>query len=302
MNEVLPENEERATEDENAFIYLNTEAIKELCLMPWADFKSKFGFYLNLALLNGEVYVLCMRSLFKEKGAPASFSKFAEGMDRTHYYHQMPMDLVRLLNGTQVKLVFQSAKSIEMLYNMTRFCPNGSDDLIGHYRHEPEGHTCCSWMTVDEVAVCTYLDQFMLEDPIMKLLDLEQFHFSKTKMSTFLSEGKMSSQCQYSMFWKKHKSMTEKQTKVSKTTLWTSLSDPPANIIQICGCSVEVVQFNLHGFFLQYELGDHSQEQVAQMKFAQQVHPDETQAEMRDRYQGYRVARLEDALEMQAMG
>ncbi len=55
MNEVLPDNEKQPTRDENAFIYLNTEAINELCLMPWADFKSKFSFYLNLVLLDGEV-------------------------------------------------------------------------------------------------------------------------------------------------------------------------------------------------------------------------------------------------------
>ncbi len=117
--------------------------------MPWADFKSKFSFYLSLALPDGEVYVLCMRSLFKGKGAPASFSKFAEGMNRSHYYHEMPRELAKLLDGTQVKLVFQSAKSIEMLYNMTGFCPDGSDAIIGCYGYEPKGHTCCSWMTVD---------------------------------------------------------------------------------------------------------------------------------------------------------
>ncbi len=100
MNEVLPDNEKRPTDGENAFAYLNTEAIKELHLMPWADFKLKFGFYPTLGLPNGEAYVLCMRSLFKERGAPASFLRFAEGMDRTHYYHQIPKDLVRLLNGT----------------------------------------------------------------------------------------------------------------------------------------------------------------------------------------------------------
>ncbi len=73
MNEVLPDNEKRPTEDENAFIYLNTEAIKELRLMPWADFKSRFGLYLTLGLLNGEAYVLCMRSLFKERSASEFF-------------------------------------------------------------------------------------------------------------------------------------------------------------------------------------------------------------------------------------
>ncbi len=174
-----------------------------------------------------------------------------------------------------------------MLYNTTGFRPNGSDDLIRCYGYEPEGHTCCSWMTVDDVAVCAYLDQFMLEDLIMKPSDLEQFHFSKANMSAFLSEGKTSSQCRYSIFWKKHIGMTEKWTKMSKTALWTRPSDLPTNIVQICGCSVEVVWFNLHGIFLQFELGDHNREQIAQMKFAQQVHPDETQAETRDWNQGY---------------
>ncbi len=98
MNEVLPDNEKRLIEDENAFIYLSTNAIKELHLLPWADFKSRFGLYLTLGLPNGKAYVICMRSLFNERGAPAGFLTFAKGMDRTHYYHQMPPELVRLLN------------------------------------------------------------------------------------------------------------------------------------------------------------------------------------------------------------
>ncbi len=102
--------------------------------MPWADFKSKFGIYLTIALANGEIYCLCMHSLFKERGAPL----FAEGMEQVHYYHQMPMDLVNLLNGTRAKVVFQSIKSVQMLYNMTGFLPNGADDLIWRYRHEPD--------------------------------------------------------------------------------------------------------------------------------------------------------------------
>ncbi len=82
--------------------------------MPWADFKLRFGLYLTLGLPDGEAYVLCMRSLFNLKGVLVSFSGFAEGVDRTHYYHRMPIELVRLLDGTRAKLVFQSAKSIEI--------------------------------------------------------------------------------------------------------------------------------------------------------------------------------------------
>ncbi len=106
--------------------------------------------------------------------------------------------------------MFQSTKSIEMLYNTTGFCPDGSDDIIGRYGHEPEGHTYCSWMTVDEIAISAYLDQFMLEDLITRSEDLEQFHFSKTKMSMFLGEGKTPSQCQYSIFYNKGTGLTEK--------------------------------------------------------------------------------------------
>ncbi len=100
MTEALPEKEVRPKADECAFIYLNTDSIRELRLMLWADFKLKFGLYLTLALPNGEVFILCMRSLFKGKGEPVSFQKFAEATDRTHYLHRMPDQLVKLLDGT----------------------------------------------------------------------------------------------------------------------------------------------------------------------------------------------------------
>ncbi len=100
MTGPMPDGEKRPVKDDHAFIYQQTESIKELCLMPWAVFKSKFGLYLTIALANGEIYCLCMHSLFKERGAPVSFTLFTKGMDRVHYYHQMPMDMVRLLNGT----------------------------------------------------------------------------------------------------------------------------------------------------------------------------------------------------------
>ncbi len=140
-----------------------------------------------------------------------------------------------------------SQRFSELERQLALAAPFGMDDCIREAKD-------CKW-AVDEVAVCAYLDQFMLEDPIMTLADLEQFDLSKTKMSTFLREEKTASQCQYSILWKKHINTTEKWTKVSKTALWTSLSDPPTNIVQICECGVEVVWFNPHGIFLQFELG-----------------------------------------------
>ncbi len=86
---------------------------------------------------------------------------------------------------------------MQMLYKTTGFHPDGADDLIGRYGHESEGHVCYNWMLVNEVAVGCYLDQYMLEDPVTKPEDLEQFHFSKTWMCIYLCEGKTASQGQY---------------------------------------------------------------------------------------------------------
>ncbi len=74
------------------FIYLQDWQIKELKLVPFADWKMRFMLYLNLAVETVESYMICMRSCFDEK-LPKSIKDYARGQDPTHYYHQMPNNL-----------------------------------------------------------------------------------------------------------------------------------------------------------------------------------------------------------------
>ncbi len=115
-------------------------------------------------------------------------------MDRMHYYHQMPAELVRIRDGMQATVVFQSHKSMEMLYNMTGFHPDGSDDIIRCYRHEPVGHICYHWLSLDEIATGCYLDQFMLEDLVTRPEELEHLHLLKTWMTIYLCEDRIFSE------------------------------------------------------------------------------------------------------------
>ncbi len=60
-----------------------------------------------------------------------------------------------------------------------------------------------------------------------------------------------------------------------------------------------MIQLNLHGIFLQYELGEHNWEQITQMKFTKQRHLGETEAETVNQYQSYQMMRVEDAPKLQ---
>ncbi len=103
--------------DTHAFIYLDTHHVKELKLMPWADFKSKFGLYHTIRLVSSETFCFCIQSLFKERGEPEDLRIFTKGIDRTHHFHHMPKELVT----SRAKVMFQSANSMEMLHNTTEF-------------------------------------------------------------------------------------------------------------------------------------------------------------------------------------
>ncbi len=74
---------------DNVFMYLQDRRIVELKLIPFADWKTQFALYLNLAHETGESYSVCMHSCFDEK-MPKSIKDYARGHDPTHYYHQMP--------------------------------------------------------------------------------------------------------------------------------------------------------------------------------------------------------------------
>ncbi len=208
------------------------------------------------------------------------------GADRTHYFCRVPDELVKLLDGTRATLVFESAKSIRMLYHMTGFRPIRSDDLIGCYGYKPAGHTTNNWVLLDKVFAGGYLDQQMDEEPVVDSADLERLHFSKMGVSVLMAEGKMGAQTPFSIFWMKKASQVAIREKMSKTALWTSPYDPPADIVKICGRSIEVIRFNMHGFFLQYELGPHSYERIETMEFLDQRHPGETRPKMVECFQG----------------
>ncbi len=89
MNIKLVEGQAQLTITNNAFMYLQDRRIIKLKLIPFADWKTRFVLYLNLALKTGESYMMCMRSCFDEK-MPKSVKDYARGQDPTHYYHQMP--------------------------------------------------------------------------------------------------------------------------------------------------------------------------------------------------------------------
>ncbi len=297
----LPQGEKAPGEDDYAYMFLQTQHQRELWAMPWLDFKSEIGFYLILGLANGEIFVICMRSAFKGQGLPLSFSKYAEGADRTHYFHRMPDELAKLLDGTRFTLVFESARSMRMLYHTTGFCPIRSDDLIGRYGYEPAGHTTNNWVLADEIFTGGFLDQFMDEEPVTDPADLERMHFSKMGISVFMAEGKMGAQTPFSIFWTKKVSQVAIREYVSKTALWTSPLDPPADMVKLCGWSVEIIWFNLHRFFLQYELGSHSYKRIETMEFLDQQHPEETRPQMMEHFWSYHHHRMDLAIHLQAL-
>ncbi len=110
MNIPLAEGQTRPTIPENAFLYLSPKRLRELKLLPFADFQTEFMLYLNIALENGESFTICCRSTF-DGDAPASYKDFVEGRDPRHYYLRMPTKLAKLLDGTRATVVVQSAKT-----------------------------------------------------------------------------------------------------------------------------------------------------------------------------------------------
>ncbi|MCP4605157.1 MAG: hypothetical protein GY847_32330, partial [Proteobacteria bacterium] len=150
---------------ENAFIYLSTRHLRELKLLPFADFQTEFMLYLNIALENGESWNICCHSTF-EGDVPDSYKEYAKGTDPRHYYLRMPTKLAKLLDGTRVTVVVQIAKTLRMIYNMCGIFPINGESMTGRYGFEPDDHICYSWITNDELALVMYIDQFVLDQPI----------------------------------------------------------------------------------------------------------------------------------------
>ncbi len=101
-----------------------------------------------------------MRSCFDEK-LLKYFKDYARGQYPTHYYHRMLANLAGLLDGMQAMVVAESAKTAEMIYNMTGWLPLDGECMTGCYGFEPEGLKCFSWFTNDELVFATYIDQLV---------------------------------------------------------------------------------------------------------------------------------------------
>ncbi len=60
--------------------------------------------------------------------------------------------------------------------------------------------------------------------------------------------------------------------------------NPPADIVQTGGHSVETVRNVMHGLFVQFEVGDHSLERADFLTFEGQSHLSETPEQMCERH------------------
>ncbi len=105
--------------------------------------------------------MICIHSCFDGK-LPKSLKDYAGGQDPNHYYHHMPNNLMRLLDGTRVTVVMEGAKMAEMLYNVSGWLPMGGEYMglgLSWYGFEPTGSQCFSWFTNDEIGyVCQSAD------------------------------------------------------------------------------------------------------------------------------------------------
>ncbi len=72
--------------------------------------------------------------------------------------------------------------------------------------------------------------------------------------------------------------------KALKTALWMRPENPPADVVQIGGHSVETVHNIMHGLFVQFEVGEHSYERAEFLTFEDQRHPNETPNKMSERF------------------
>ncbi len=86
MNVQLAKGQTQPEIPENAYIYLACRRLYELKFLPFADWKTRFMLYLNLALANGESFTICCRSTF-DGDVLKLFKDFVRGQDPRHYYH-----------------------------------------------------------------------------------------------------------------------------------------------------------------------------------------------------------------------
>ncbi len=172
----------------------------------------------------------------------------------------MPQALAKLLDGTRVTVVVQSAKTLRMIYNTCEWIPSDAEAMTGRYGFEPTDQICYSWITNDELAFATYVDQLITEQPLNRPSELEQLHLRKTTLAVLLNNGRMGDAVTNSIWFTKQGDLKMAKRKALKTSLWTRPDNLLANIVQLGGHSVETVPNITHGLFVQFEVGEHSYE------------------------------------------
>ncbi len=101
-------------------------------------------------------------------------------------------------------------------------------------------------------------------------------------ISVLLNDGKMGEEVTNSIWYTKRPDLKTSKRKALKTALWMRPENPPADIVQTGGHSMETVHNITHRLFAQYEVGEHSLERVDFLTFEDQYHPMEMLEEMRD--------------------
>ncbi len=131
----------------------------------------------------------------------------------------------------------------------------------------------------DELVFTTYIDQLVTLQPLNRPQELEQLHIPKTTISVLLNDRKIGTGSMNSIWYMKQPDLEQPKWKALKMALWTRPENLPADVIQTGGHSMETVCNITHGLFTQYEVGEHSLEQVDFLTFENQYHLIETPEE-----------------------
>ncbi len=128
-----------------------------------------------------------------------------------------------------------------------------------------------------------YVNQLITDQPLNQPSALEQLHLKKTTLAVMLNDGRMGKAATNSIWFTKQGDLKMTKRKALKTALWTRPDNPPANLVNIAGHSVETVCNITHGLFVQFEVGDHSFERADFLTYEGQHHLNEMPEQMRER-------------------
>ncbi len=137
-----------------------------------------------------------------------------------------------------------------------------------------------------------YVDQFVLDQLINRPSELEKLHLKKTMLTVLLNDGRMGDAATNSIWFTKQGDLKTKKRKALKTVLWTRPDNPPADVVQIGGHSMETVCNITHGLIAQFEVGDHSYERADFLTFEEQRHLNEMPLATCEHYRANLKARI----------